>query len=249
MSNNFSFYKQERAPIIWQSLLLTTILIFWKYYGEQIQTQDLITTTILFFLCSLIVVLIHETGHKITAEKLGYSAQVSQFTAGIAASAILIFYSFARIPLIIANPLEIDADPRKRLGKRRQFENRKEMGFIAIGGIVASAISITFFYTLQTITGIQDLSAVAIIAGIHAISSLIPWELAAIGVLRFKKRIPDMLPGDGLLLLRWDVKAWLSTLTFITIFFVLSVLGVHAAFIIALALTAVAFIGYVIKLH
>ena len=249
MSNNFSFYKQERAPIIWQSLLITTILIFWQYYGEEIRTQELLTQTILYFVCALIIVLIHETGHKVAAEKLGYSAQVSQFTAGIAASAIIIFYSFARIPLLIANPLELDADPRKRLGKRRQYENRKELALIAMAGTIASTISITLFYTLHILTGIPELAAVALVAGIHAISSLVPWELAAIFILRFKKSIPEILPGDGLLLLRWDVKAWFSTLIFITLFFVLNILYVHAAFIIALALTAVVFMVYVIKIH
>jgi hypothetical protein len=234
MSNNVTFSKQEQAPILIQATLLTFILLFWKYYQQEIILADALIHTLLFFASTTIIVLIHEAGHKFFADKVGYEATVTQYNTGILASTIIIFATFARLPLIIANPVALDADAKRRLGKHRKYENPKQYAFIAFGGTIASTISIAAFRLLQILSNNEIFAMISLVAGIHAISALIPWELLSILMLRMKNSIPETTPGDGLLIMRWHIYAWIAAITYIIVFVVLSTTGSTLAFILAL---------------
>ena len=234
MSSSLNFSKAERAPILWQALLLTFALIFWTYYQEILIAADVIAHAAIFFASALIIVIIHEAGHKIAAEQVGYTATITSFKEGIVASIIAIFASFGRFPLIVANPVELDADPRKRLGSHRQYENPTQYAFIAFSGTIASSFSIIGFQFIFQLTGNELFALISLAAAIHAINALIPWELASILVLRVKRSIPQITPGDGLLIMRWHVIAWFAAIIYISAFALLSTTGSTLAFIAAI---------------
>lgn len=244
MSKTLHFEKSERLPILLLSAILTLAAFLLKFYGETIDSQVMLPTTILYLAISIFIVLFHEFGHKYVASKIGYEVQVILSKASTIASTVVLMLSFARIPLIIGNPIEIDANPRARLGKHRAYDNPKQQAFIAFGGTLGSTIAIAILGVLYNFTGITEFYEMMYIAGLHAVSSLVPWELASILTLKVQTSLQKMHASDGLMIMRYNIIAWIFAISYIISFVMLSLAGTEATFISALIFGAIVSAAY-----
>ena len=247
--NNFTFDKKEQQAVLWLALAYTILLIFWQLFGKEINAAIIVNHAIFFFAAMLVAIFLHEVGHKIAAEHLGYHARVTLFTKGIIGSIIVAFYTFARVPIITGNLLSLDADPRRRLHRRRKYDNPTQQGIIAVGGVMGSIIAILLFRALAELTGYNLFLTAQFGASLHAIFSLVPFELLAIIKLRYSKTLNEITPSDGLYLLRASFPAWLFVFSFTLFFSVLANSQITSIFLLAtlLAAAAIGLYTYVIK--
>lgn len=246
---NLSFTSSERSAILWLSAAYTIFLIFWHLFSEEISVGIVINHAIFFFAGILVCIFLHEISHKIAAEKIGYEAQVAQFGEGIVGTILIAFYSFGRVPILSANSLELESDPRKRLDKRRKYDNPQQQAVIAAAGIVGSIIAITLMRTLGSATGSELFFTVQFGASLHAVYSLIPFELLTIIKLRVVQDMKSLTPGDGLYIIRFSHIAYTFALGFTLIFASLSLIQAPSTLILSIVLTVlvVTSMNYVLK--
>lgn len=241
---SFSFDSQEQSAIIWLSIAFTILLIFWHLFGEEISALIILTHAIFFFAAMLVAVFLHEVGHKLAAKQIGYRARTIRFTGGLIASIILAFYTFARIPIITPNLLALDADPRKRLDRRRTYDNPTQQAIIAASGVLGSLIAITLMRALAVLTGYELFITAQFGAALHAVYSLIPFELLAIIKLKFVNNLKPITPSDGLYIIRASYLAWGSIFSFTVFFAVLSFIPGVATLLLAIGLMVVTVFAY-----
>lgn len=241
---NLDFNSHERSAIIWLAATFSILLIFWELFGEEITTGIIIQHAIFFFAAMIVAIFLHEIGHKIAAEYVGYTAQVKRFTGGLIASTIIAFYTFARIPLITPNLLELDADPRRRLDKRRMYDNPTQQAIIAGAGILGSIVAITLMRVLAELTGYSLFTTAQFGASLHAVYSLVPFELLAFFKLRVTKDIGQLTPSDGLHLFRYSQFAWMFAFVFAIAFSIISFIQGLPTLLFALVTATVAVVFY-----
>ena len=241
---NLDFSSQERSAILWLAATFTILLIFWELFREEITTAIIIQHAVFFFATMLVAIFLHEIGHKIAAEYVGYTAEAKRFTGGLIASTIIAFYTFARIPIITPNLLELDADPRRRLDKRRMYDNPSQQAIIAGAGILGSIVAITLMRVLAELTGYTLFSTAQFGVSLHAVFSLVPFELLAFFKLRVTKDIGQLAPSDGLHIFRYSQFAWIFAFVFAIVFSIISFIQGVPTLLFSLAIATIGVLVY-----
>ncbi len=215
----FTFDTDEWSAIAILAGVVTIFLIFVELFRKEISVSIVLSFGIFFFISIFFVVFMHELGHKITAEYLGYAARIQLFKGGLIASIIITFYAFGRIPFITPNQLQLDAIPKKRLSKKFRYDNPSQQAYIATAGIIGSVLAISVLRILYEVTQYEPFMTVIYGALVHAVYGLIPIEFIAVLKLRFFNKIQsDIIPSDGLYIIRYSLILWVFLLSFILIY-------------------------------
>lgn len=238
-SSLFSFEKDE----IIAALLVAGILAFgltFRMWGDTDGNFDAVIglTNFLFVFAGLgIAVLAHEAGHKIAGVYNGYHVKIRSFVPGLVGSGFVTLYAQGFIPFVTPNLVSVDARPELRMGKFRRYDNPAEAASIAMGGLVASTLAIFVFSTLYVVTGHHLFWTIALGVVVHAVLSLIPFELVnALAKIKYFQSAQSFSPGDGLHLLWWSKYAYVFSLSFMVLFGGLALFASPVSLILALVL-------------
>lgn len=222
------YNNNEYIHIAILTLLFTTYLL--------LQQQAVLPSLFL----SLLIVYVHETGHKYFASIQYYTVEITQHTIRTIYTLLLTSLTLGNILILLPNTLEIEAQPRHRIGKKKKNTDPDNNAYIAIGGILASLFLLIPFTLIQA----EVLTHATILLITHIIFSLLPLELFAILNVRISSTPQNQPIGDGLHILFASPKLYLttliSTITIILIFLsgvlVLQITGAILLFITAISL-------------
>ena len=245
-SGLFRFTQQELVAVVVVALILSFGLTFrmWGVDGEFNAVVGL--SNLLFVLAGMIIVIaVHEAGHKIAGVYQGYEVSVRMFGPGLVGSAFVTLYAQGFVPFVTPNLVLVDARPDLRIGKFRKYDNPAEAASIAFGGLVASVLMIFVFSALYTFSGVELFRVIMLGAVIHAILSFIPFELInVLTKIKYFQSAQSYAPGDGLHLLWWSKYAYVFGFSFMILFGGLALFANTISLIFSLILATLATWAY-----
>ena len=199
-----------------------------------------LTNLLIGFAGMTVLVFLHEGGHKIAGARESYAVRIVPFKPGLAISGFVALYSQGIVPLVTPNLVECDAKTHLRLGKFRKYDNPSNMARIAMGGIIGSVLGVMAFKVLYNLTGFELLRVIMLGGVLHALYSLIPWELLNLFKLRYFESAETYAPGDGLHILWWSRGFYVFFFAFVIIFGLVTLLTGWVSVYIVIALAAAA---------
>ena len=209
------FDRSERINI----LILAFVFAFVLTLKSILENTTVGVYSMLFVFIGMVVVLfMHEGGHKLAAAIQGYSVRITRFTAGLLVSVFISMYTLGVIPIATPNTLEMDAHPTRRLRRYFKYESNYPQAIISFGGLLGSVIAIAFFKMLATLLGVTLFETIVVGAVLHAFYSLIPFELLKLLSLRFTTNPGTCSPGDGVHIFWWSHAAYIFALVFIIVY-------------------------------
>lgn len=234
------FDSSEIISVILVALLLAFALTFRMWGDETFDAALGLFNLVFVFVGMLIAVFMHEAGHKIAALAQGYEARIERFGGGLVASGFITLYSQGLLPLVTPNLLELDARPDLRMRKYRKYESAGTMASIAAAGIIGSTLAVVLFKTLFLFTG-QPLFMVIVLGAIlHAVFSMIPFEIINLFLLRLFERVDTHTPSDGLHIYFFGSRTYVFVLVFVIFFGGIAMLTGWVSYLLSLLLAAAA---------
>lgn len=241
---NLGFDKQERNAIYALTVVIALLLTFWELFGEAVTVATFLGYIVFFLAAALVAVFLHELGHKIAAHFVGYHARIESTTNGLLASAAVITLSFARIPVFTPNRLSLDADPRRRMTKTRSYDNPAQQAYVAIGGTIGSIVAITLLRALAEITGYVPFATAQWGVVLHALYSMIPFELISVLKLKYFTTLDETVPSDGMHVIRSSTPLWIFIFMFIIFFAGIANIPGTSGFALSALLAAMTTVAY-----
>lgn len=145
----FRFSKEELKSLAIVAVVFAFIFSYNEWGGE---TFDFFAGIKNFFLALIIVsigLLVHETGQRLAAIKVGFKTEVKIWWYGIIAGLILVILSRGKLMLFAATGMWIHHMAVHRLGYFRYGPNILPFGVIALMGPIANIIAATLVKFLQ----------------------------------------------------------------------------------------------------
>lgn len=213
-----AFSQEELKAVIGLGLVSGLVVSFRNLVaynkGHITVTTEGLAITVLAMLGMIICIFIHEWGHKIAAQMIGYTTNIESYYPGQVLGVILAVATFGAFPFFTPNTADLEAVPSARMMKHRKYENFLQMAFIAATGIIFTAVIATLLRGAYIATG-SELIRVLLLGNILLmVYSLVPFELLSIGLLRFQQKIEQIPESDGLYILHYSVPAFVGAIAF-----------------------------------
>ncbi len=240
-----SFNDSEIKAVFLLAISFSFILTFNMWGSEIFDFTQGMFNFLTVSLGMLIAVFLHELGHKVVAAKEGYESLIVANKAGILFSLFIVFYSRGLIPFITPNFLDTDARADKRIHRFARYDNPRQNTYIVVGGLLASVLMIAFFNILHEVTGFVLFKTMVLGVVLHAVYSLIPFEILSLLQLKILSSARKLRPSDGMHLLWDNFYFWLFALLFMIIYGLLSLLSGWVSLVLSLLLTIIVAYLYV----
>ena len=144
----FGFDREEVKGIIIAALIFAFIISYKEWgYGQVFEVGVGLKNFVNAAILSLLAILVHETGHKLSGVYTGFKVQTKIWWYGMGIALIVCFLSRGNIWFLALSGITLHHLAIQRLGKFRYGERPVELSMIAIAGPLANIILATLLKT------------------------------------------------------------------------------------------------------